>query len=208
MEWWAPWTGQGYNILDLMQERNQTGSQANLLSDAQMNALVQYFVGGQQDTSMLENVQGEFSTLAPYSEEVYTQLQEDPLEYYSSEFSGEFDENLGWNVDLGHYGEDWTTEQLAQSETYGPMWENVQSMAQGGTNYHDIMNYIQSLNLGPGMARKFTDFAGGGGIGGTSAKNLFSPAQQTGFAGVGSGVSGGKYGGQNTMDDLLKTMGE
>ena len=60
---------------------------------------------------------------------------------------------------------------------------------------------LQSLGLSSGMAQKLNDYAGGGGIGGTAAKSLFYPGQQTGFAGVGSGIKGGK----NTIDELLKS---
>ena len=77
MNWWDQWVGQGYNVNQLVQERNQQGSQTNLLSDQQFQGLINYIVGGQQDTSMLENIEGDFSTLEPYDEASFASFSDE-----------------------------------------------------------------------------------------------------------------------------------
>ena len=59
----------------------------------------------------------------------------------------------------------------------------------------NLMNYITQPQLGP------QQFAGGGGQGGQAAKQLYYPGTSGGFAGVGSGIGGGK-----SLQELLGGM--
>ena len=80
MNWWHPWIAQGYNVLQLVQERGQQGSEASLLSDEQFSALINYFTGN-INIGDLSQVQGDFSTLAPYDEASFAEelaQQQDP----------------------------------------------------------------------------------------------------------------------------------
>jgi hypothetical protein len=194
MNWWEPWVGQGYNVQDLVQA--QTGGSP--LPQDQWNALMQYFVGGEQDMSILTNVQGTLSEGSATPGGQYYGLPEyDP----ASGTQGEIEDM--WSSSFP--GGTMSSEQLGQSETYGPMWQNVQNMIAGGTNQADIYNYIQSLGLSSNVTQQLTDSVGGGGVGGTAAKNLFYPQQQTGFAGLGEGMNKPM---QSTLDNLLKVQGK
>ena len=82
----------------------------------------------------------------------------------------------------------------------------------GGSSLGDtsILNQYQpSASLSDELASQSQDpllsWAGGGGVGGTKAKELFYPSENTGFAGTGSGISenslqGGSY------QDLMKQL--
>ena len=245
MNWWEPWVNQGYNVLDLVQERNQIGSDANLLSDEQFTGLLQYFVSGNpSDTSMLENIQGDAASYSP--PENFTNLLLDAD-------TSEFDIGAGFDINYmgGGGGLDWSptdspyysdfgsgSASLSPEESYespnfsgqvvdfshmeqlggggfsadtGFDWssvpdtvmENYQNMLSSGASSNDINRYLYSMGVNYQGIKELSDFEGGGGIGGTAAKQLFYPGQKTGFAGVGSGISGKPM--QSTLDELLKT---
>ena len=280
MNWWDPWVGQGYNVNQLVQERNQQGSQTNLLSDQQFQGLINYIVGGNPaDVSMLENIEGDFSTLEPYDEASFASFSDElaqqeqattspeQMQFLVDEgiianlsdnilgdsgqfnFGGMFDfgdmdfnigdidlsgtnvlpgtaelqpetefdnRNMQQTPELGNISE--TMQQFGGgqfSPTTGFDWssvpdtvlENYQNMLQSGASTTAINNYLSSMGVGYEGIRELSDFQGGGGIGGTGAKELFYPGQQTGFAGVGEGIKQQGAPMQSTLDQLLKKPG-
>jgi len=365
MNWWDPWVGQGYNALQLVQERAQSGSPTNLLSDDQFSALMQYIVGANpDDTSMFEEVGGDFSTLEPYDEQSWLAQQSTdfnpdlsglnipgaegvqsgagfgnfdfsdlfnqdalseytfnfdlpelpyefnfdnfnfdptaltdinigsegwlddiemglpdtsnipPPDYTNMGFSGSgmdvsgvnigmqglnpgdegymasddyyqsigvydpslYGEAIGFNQEAANTflmenesaysqnlenlltGQGSINPQFGSSEMPGNLGfdvsgvpdtilNNIQSMISSGASQGQIQSYLSSVGGQYQGTGELSDFIGGGGIGGTGAKSLFYPGQQTGFAGVGTGIKEQASPMQATLDQLLKTPG-
>jgi len=106
-----------------------------------------------------------------------------------------------FNFDFNNSG-DLTVEDLA---TY------INLAAESGSNMNqDVINYLQDILFQTespsdfaGATQSLSDFAGGGGMGGQLARQLYYPSTTGGFASAGSGITGG----QSNLQSLLSQLG-
>ena len=180
---WAHSTGaEGFtweNYLDLMY---QGGVEAGNWAD---------FEGNPWYSSGLEWYESLADTgLEGYQELLQRQFQDGGIQGPTGgeEFSfGGSDEGIvSWTVENPSYGWDFA----------GGTWYNPEYSAESQQGFLDnLINYITPQQLAP------QQFAGGGGQGGQAAKQLYYPGTSGGFAGVGSGIGGGK-----SLQELLGGM--
>ena len=113
-----------------------------------------------------------------------------PLQYDWNEQFGQAFEAQDEFIQNPQSAFDWCT-----SQGFNPQeaWDTYSSTNQGFLD--NLMNYIAPQQLAP------QQFAGGGGQGGQAAKQLYYPGTSGGFAGVGSGIGGGK-----SLQELLGGM--
>ena len=106
-----------------------------------------------------------------------------------------------FNFDFNNSG-DLSVEDLA---TY------INLAAQSGGNIdQDVINYLKEVLFQTevpsnfiGATQPLSDFAGGGGMGGQLARQLYYPSTTGGFASAGSGITGG----QSNLQNLLSQLG-
>ena len=188
-DWWSPWVNQDWNIMDLQHAIAQGIDEGNPLGTDQAQALTQWYVGGQPDDfSMFEGVEGPYSGYV--SDDADYSITGEPM---SSELMG-----VGAQANPYAGG-------LDLSSMPPHVQQNFRNMMQGGTPWGDVSNYLSSMGMDYQGISELSDMAGGGGVGGGMAKELFYPTESTGFAGVGSGI-GGSFSEGNTLDSLLQSL--
>ena len=191
-DWWAPWVNQDWNILDLQHAIAQGVNNPDLphLAEPQYQALAQWYAAGQpqDDFSMFEGVEGDFSSYV--SDDADYSITGDTM---GSAL-------MGAGAQMNPYGPGTDLSSMPPH-----VQQNFRNMMQGGTPWGDISNYLSSMGMNYQGISELSDMAGGGGVGGGMAKELFYPDESTGFAGIGSGIGGTSPGG-NTLDSLLKSL--
>ena len=112
----------------------------------------------------------------------------------------------------GQFGSDILPDDLGFDVSSVPpaILNNLQRMLNSGATAAQIQSYLSEMGGQYKGIGELQDWLGGGGEGGTAAKKLFYPDQQTGFAGVGEGISNKQKVKpmQSTLDQLLKTQGQ
>tara|TARA_R100000008_G_C3565763_1_gene159062 strand:- start:111 stop:1328 length:1218 start_codon:yes stop_codon:yes gene_type:complete len=151
---------------------------------------------GQELQNMIDEGESPFA-ISQWLQEQY--LMESASDVIKEDFAGQF----GSNIQPGESVQDFDVDVSSVPPT---ILNNVQNMINEGATAAQIQAYLQSMGGRYEGIGELADFIGGGGIGGTSAKDLYYPGQDSGFAGVGEGITGkGKMEPvQSTLEGLLK----